>query len=213
VLPNALKQRIISLSDTVVRCAADTAGRWRWLGQKGCGLSSGDGRESLRIRQLAERMVHISRISVGDVDHPYGDAGIRFAGVRPGEHLHVDLPIAHNPLATARARIFEAQEPAMPWSVLVGLLDQLTSAAETEDELQALALLGQVVTGFDPKPAAAEPMPSPAKVPHKVIPMLSRSCEFHGLDLVAAIRPANDPPGPATAEEAPAAPGYGRVSV
>jgi FlaA1/EpsC-like NDP-sugar epimerase len=155
--------------------------------------------EPVLIRQLAERMIHLSGLTVRDAEHPQGDVEIRFTGLRPGEKLFEELLIADNPLATAHARIFKAQESAMSWSVLSGLLDQLTAAAQAEDELQALALLGQMVTGFDRKLPAAATSSAPAS--DRVVYMPGRTGEFHRRDL-AASSSASDKSGSATADEA-----------
>lgn len=104
--------------------------------------------EPVKIVDLAERMVQLSRLSLRDQANPQGDIEIVFTGLRPGEKLFEELLIGDHPQPTQHLRIMRAQEAYLPWSVLEPHLQALQAAAQANDEAHIRSILVQCVQGF-----------------------------------------------------------------
>ncbi len=103
----------------------------------------------VKIRQLAERMIHLSGLTVKDAETQRGDIEIQYSGLRPGEKLYEELLIGESPQPTEHARIFKAQESCLEWERLSPLLDTLINALEQGDEQVIVGVLQACVSGFD----------------------------------------------------------------
>ena len=108
--------------------------------------------QSVKILDLAYRLVELSGLQVRDAQQPDGDIEISFIGLRPGEKLFEELLIGDNPMSTAHPRIMKAHEAYMAWPELQSQLLQLHEAAESEDEAAIRAVLHTCVQGFDEQP-------------------------------------------------------------
>lgn len=108
--------------------------------------------KSVKILDLAYRLVELSGLQVRDAQQPDGDVEINFIGLRPGEKLYEELLIGDNPMATAHPRIMKAHEAYMAWPELQSQLQQLHQAAESEDQAAIRAVLHTCVQGFDEQP-------------------------------------------------------------
>jgi len=112
--------------------------------------------ESVKIMDLARRMVQLSGLSVRDQEHPQGDIEIVITGLRPGEKLYEELLIGDHPEPTAHPRIMKAREAYLDWPVLEVQLSALRDAAEQNDEAAIRAVLEVCVHGF--APSALQPL-------------------------------------------------------
>ena len=106
--------------------------------------------EPVKIAQLAEKMVHLSGLSVRSKHKPDGDIAIEFSGLRPGEKLYEELLIGDNVLPTEHSMIMRANEDHLPWEELKALLAQLIAAIKVDDYPQVRDLLLQLVSGYTP---------------------------------------------------------------
>ena len=57
----------------------------------------------VRIRDLAEKMIHLMGLTVRDEDNTDGDIEIRYTGLRPAEKLYEELLIGNNVWAPSTA--------------------------------------------------------------------------------------------------------------
>lgn len=115
--------------------------------------------QSVKIMDLARRMIQLSGLAVRDADQPGGDVEILVTGLRPGEKLYEELLIGDNPEPTMHARIMKAREVFVAWEAFAPVLAELRVAAEHTDHAVIREILGQQVHGFgDPAapPAAAD---------------------------------------------------------
>ena len=87
----------------------------------------------VRIRDLAEKMIHLMGLTVRDETHPDGDIEIRYTGLRPAEKLYEELLIGNNVSGTEHRSIMRAEEDFLPWEELKPLLDQLWTACQRLD--------------------------------------------------------------------------------
>jgi FlaA1/EpsC-like NDP-sugar epimerase len=107
--------------------------------------------EPIRILDLAKRMIHLSGLEIKDEDHPAGEIGISFTGLRPGEKLYEELLIGDNVSETSHARIMRAEEQVIPWVELEKMLRILEQATKDEDFERVREVLKLAVSGFVPQ--------------------------------------------------------------
>ena len=89
--------------------------------------------ESVRIADLAYRIVELSGLRVRDDNCPEGDIEVKVTGLRPGEKLYEELLIGHDPQRTLHARVMKANESSLPWPVLERELAALDAAMTAAD--------------------------------------------------------------------------------
>jgi FlaA1/EpsC-like NDP-sugar epimerase len=106
--------------------------------------------ESVKIADLARRMVELSGLIVKDDQNPEGEISIEVTGLRPGEKLYEELLIGDNPEPTLHERIMKAHEDYLPWSVLVARLNELKQAMQQNDHLAMRKIMQDLVSGYSP---------------------------------------------------------------
>lgn len=106
--------------------------------------------EPVKIVELAEKMIHLSGLSVRSDKNPHGDIAIEFTGLRPGEKLYEELLIGDNVVATQHPMIMSANEDHLEWEVLKGNLTDLLAAVESDDYSKVRQLLRDTVIGYSP---------------------------------------------------------------
>jgi FlaA1/EpsC-like NDP-sugar epimerase len=106
--------------------------------------------EPVKIVELAEKMIHLSGLSVRSERNPQGDIAIEFTGLRPGEKLYEELLIGDNVAATQHPMIMSANEDHLPWDVLKTRLTELLGAVERDDYSRVRQLLRETVSGYAP---------------------------------------------------------------
>lgn len=104
----------------------------------------------VKIVELAEKMIHLSGLSVRSERDPHGDIAIEFTGLRPGEKLYEELLIGDNVGATPHPMIMSANEDFLPWEMLKEALGQLLSAVDADDYERVRQLLRETVIGYKP---------------------------------------------------------------
>lgn len=106
---------------------------------------------SIKIVDLAKRMIHLSGFSVKSAENPDGDIEIIFTGLRPGEKLFEELLIGENVSQTAHQKIMRAKERVIPWQDLQLILTDLQHAVSVSDYEKIRIILGKYVDGFMPQ--------------------------------------------------------------
>lgn len=106
--------------------------------------------QSIKIVDLAKRMIELSGLDVKDAQNPEGDIEIQEIGLRPGEKLYEELLIAGEPDATTHPRIFQSNEEFLPWRQLDEKLSAIKQAIESEDNIKLMELLQELVQGYRP---------------------------------------------------------------
>lgn len=106
--------------------------------------------EPVKIVELAEKMIHLSGLSVRSEKNPHGDISVEFTGLRPGEKLYEELLIGDNVVATPHPMIMSANEDHLPWEVLKATLTELLAAIEHDDYARVRQLLRDTVSGYAP---------------------------------------------------------------
>lgn len=106
--------------------------------------------EPVKIVELAEKMIHLSGLSVRSDKNPHGDIAIEFSGLRPGEKLYEELLIGDNVAATQHPMIMSANEDHLSWDVLKAKLAELLAAVEQDDYVRVRQMLRDTVSGYAP---------------------------------------------------------------
>lgn len=107
--------------------------------------------EPVRIVELAEKMIHLSGLSIRSERTPHGDIAIEFTGLRPGEKLYEELLIGDNVAATEHPMIMSAQEDCLSWEQFKQRLAHLMGAVALDDYDQVRQILRETVNGYVPE--------------------------------------------------------------
>ncbi|PWF91134.1 nucleoside-diphosphate sugar epimerase [Shewanella algae] len=106
--------------------------------------------KSVKIVDLARKMIRLSGFEVKDEHNPGCDIEILFSGLRPGEKLYEELLIGENVEGTGHERIMTANEVFLTWDELKPILDRLDKACHDFDHEAIRDLLLKAPTGFNP---------------------------------------------------------------
>ncbi|MGG5872973.1 polysaccharide biosynthesis protein [Pseudomonas peli] len=106
--------------------------------------------QPVKIAVLAEKMIHLSGLSVRSDKNPHGDIAIEFTGLRPGEKLYEELLIGDNVSPTEHPMIMRANEEYWPWERFKVVLAELMAAVERDDYERVRQLLREAVSGYKP---------------------------------------------------------------
>lgn len=106
--------------------------------------------ESVKIKDLASKMVRLSGLEIKDENNPHGDITIKCTGLRPGEKLYEELLIGDNVGETTHERIMTASEVMLPFAELNVFLEALDIACHNFDHETIRQLLLDAPTGFNP---------------------------------------------------------------
>ena len=117
--------------------------------------------ESVRIVDLAARMIELSGLELQTELNPDGDIAIAFSGLRPGEKLYEELLIGDNVTQTTHPKIMCAQEEKLSSAQIDSFLRQLQLAHQKMDQQRARDLLQQAVSGFKPSSDLCDHLYSP----------------------------------------------------
>ncbi len=104
--------------------------------------------QSIKIMDLARRMIELSGLTVKDEQNPDGDIEIEITGLRPGEKLYEELLIGDNPKPTSHSRIMKAHEEFIPWSDLEANLIALEMALNLNDVGLIRLVMGKLISGY-----------------------------------------------------------------
>jgi len=104
--------------------------------------------QSIKIVDLARRMIELSGLDVKDAQNPEGDIEIKEIGLRPGEKLYEELLIAGEPYATTHPRIFQSNEEFLSWRQLDEMLSAIKQAIELDNRNKLMELLQELVQGY-----------------------------------------------------------------
>ncbi|MBO9668448.1 MAG: polysaccharide biosynthesis protein [Bdellovibrio sp.] len=104
--------------------------------------------ESVKIVDLAKKMIELSGFTVRDPATGAGDIAIEFVGMRPGEKLYEELLIGDNVSPTEHPRIMRAEESYLEFAQLEKYLIELRSLCEAGESLKVRALLHKLIPEF-----------------------------------------------------------------
>lgn len=138
--------------------------------------------KSVKIVDLASKMIRLSGFEVRNEANPEGDIAIEFSGLRPGEKLYEELLIGDDVTGTEHERIMTANESFLSWKEYSTILDRLDIACHEFQHEVIRDILLTTPTGFNPtdgicdlvwKQRVAESEIEEVKESGKVIPLVS----------------------------------------
>ena len=106
--------------------------------------------KSVKIVDLAKKMIRLSGYEVRSEKNPEGDIAIEFSGLRPGEKLYEELLIGDDVTGTEHERIMTANELYLTWAEYSVILDRLDLACHQFNHEAIRDILLKTPTGFAP---------------------------------------------------------------
>ena len=106
--------------------------------------------ESVKIVDLAKKMVSLAGLQVKDKYNIDGDIEIHYTGLRPGEKLYEELLIGDNVKGTQHPRIMQANEEFIAIAELNLLLDDLEEVLAKDVLEDIKKTLTTIVSGYTP---------------------------------------------------------------
>jgi FlaA1/EpsC-like NDP-sugar epimerase len=106
--------------------------------------------QSVKIIDLARRMIQLSGLTVKDEENLDGDIAIEIMGLRPGEKLFEEVLLSDNPEKTIHPRILKAFEDFIPWLQLESKLNALRIALSVNDADLIRSMMQELVDGYAP---------------------------------------------------------------
>ncbi|MDA0110523.1 nucleoside-diphosphate sugar epimerase/dehydratase [Vibrio sp. La 4.2.2] len=104
--------------------------------------------DSIKILDLAKRMIHLMGMIEHQPGSEEGDIEIQFTGLRPGEKLYEELLIGENVQGTCHQRIMTAKEDMLSWSDMEQLIAELDVCCHNFDETCIKDILLRAPTGY-----------------------------------------------------------------
>jgi FlaA1/EpsC-like NDP-sugar epimerase len=105
--------------------------------------------ESVRIIDLAKRLINLSGFEVKDANHPNGDIEIIFTGLRPGEKLYEELLIGDKVSKTDHQQILRAEEEFISKEEIERFIDELKEAEKNNDVFTLKEIFKKVIHGYE----------------------------------------------------------------
>jgi FlaA1/EpsC-like NDP-sugar epimerase len=106
--------------------------------------------KSVKIVDLAKKMINLSGYEIRSDKNPEGDIEIEFTGLRPGEKLYEELLIGDDVTGTEHERIMTANELFLTWDEYSVILDRLDIACHEFNHEAIRDILLKTPTGFAP---------------------------------------------------------------
>jgi len=104
--------------------------------------------ESVKIKDLIDKMIKLSGLSIKDDKNLDGDIEIKITGLRPGEKLYEELLIGDNPQKTYHEKIQKAQDPFISFGKLKIDLDHLSNLIEENKVEEVKHILSNLVPSY-----------------------------------------------------------------
>ena len=111
--------------------------------------------ESVKIVDLAIKMIRLAGFQLKDQENTKGDIEIKYSGLRPGEKLYEELLIGDNVKGTQHSRIMQANEEFLSHEKLDISLDSLrqvlmSANPEFDNNAEIKKSLTTIVSGYTP---------------------------------------------------------------
>ena len=104
--------------------------------------------ESVKIKDLINKMIKLSGLSIKNDKNLDGDIEIKITGLRPGEKLYEELLIGDNPQKTYHEKIQKAQDPFISFSKLKIDLDHLSNLIGENKVKEVKNILSNLVPSY-----------------------------------------------------------------
>tara|TARA_B100001989_G_scaffold251577_1_gene231101 strand:+ start:1750 stop:3678 length:1929 start_codon:yes stop_codon:yes gene_type:complete len=106
--------------------------------------------DSVKIIDLAKKMINLSGLKLKEGNNREGDISIEITGLRPGEKLYEELLIGNNSELTIHPKIFRAREDFLKWEILNPELVNLEKFISDNDSKKIIEIMEKLVSGYKP---------------------------------------------------------------
>ena len=106
--------------------------------------------DSVKIIDLAKKMINLSGLKLKEGNNSEGDISIEITGLRPGEKLFEELLIGNNAELTIHPKIFRAREDFLKWEILNPDLVNLEKYISDNDSKKIIEIMEKLVSGYKP---------------------------------------------------------------
>jgi FlaA1/EpsC-like NDP-sugar epimerase len=104
--------------------------------------------ESVKIKELIDKMIKLSGLTIKNAENLDGDIEVKITGLRTGEKLYEELLIGDNPEKTHHEKIQKAQDPFIPFNRLKIDLDNLSALLENNSISSVKDMLNKLVPSY-----------------------------------------------------------------
>jgi len=104
--------------------------------------------ESIKIKNLINKMINLSGFTVRNKNNPNGDIEIKITGLRSGEKLYEELLIGDNPKHTSHPKILMTSEPYIPFTELEKELVNLKTLLNEDKSDKIKLLLNKLLKNY-----------------------------------------------------------------
>lgn len=106
--------------------------------------------ESVKIVDLAKRMIQLSGLELKTESNPDGDIEIHYSGLRPAEKLYEELLVGDNVVGTEHSKILRANEVFLESDLLSQYLNEVNKASMANDYEKLRKVLVNAIYGYRP---------------------------------------------------------------
>lgn len=104
--------------------------------------------QSVKIMDLAKRMIELHGYTIKDSTNPNGLIEIKIIGLRPGEKLHEELTVSNSKISTSHPKINKVSEEFYTMDVLEGMISELIIAISLESPSKIEKILCTYLTDY-----------------------------------------------------------------
>ena len=115
---------------------------------KSCEVFILDMGKSIKIKDLIDKMIKLSGLTIKNPKNLEGDIEVKITGLRPGEKLYEELLIGDNPQKTNHEKILKAQDSFIPFNQLKINLDNLSNLLEENRVADVKDILARLVPSY-----------------------------------------------------------------
>ena len=113
--------------------------------------------KSVKIVDLARRMIHLAGLTAKEENNPEGDIAIEFQGLRPGEKLYEELLLGEDVTGTDHPKIMRANERLLSNDAIQKLINRSMIGVEKRDADFLVTILTEMVDGYSINPPTDPP--------------------------------------------------------
>ncbi len=104
--------------------------------------------QSIKIKDLIDKMIKLSGFSIKTKENPTGDIEIKIIGLRPGEKLYEELLVGDNPQKTIHSKILKTNDPYIQFDKLEKDIENLRLLLEKNNAKEVKVFLEQIINSY-----------------------------------------------------------------
>lgn len=129
--------------------------------------------ESVRIADLAQKLIRLMGLEHKSATNPEGDIEIRYTGLRPGEKLYEELLVGNDPQATSHPRIMKGRELSLTWDDVAVFLQDIAHYSGDFDCESVRNILLRAPLGYNPNSGLDDLIWNTSQHDEKITPDIS----------------------------------------